>query len=125
MKGISVSQGIAIGRALVLKNTAPGITGITLQTKEDVQQEIEKFERAVTSAVADVETIKTLLPENDNAIGVLEIHIELLQDEQISIDILEKIRTEHKNANDAIIEVIDKAAEIFRNMDDQYFRARE
>jgi phosphoenolpyruvate-protein phosphotransferase (PTS system enzyme I) len=125
MKGISVSQGIAIGRALVLKNTAPGITGITLQTKEDVQHEIEKFERAVMSAVADAETIKTSLPENDNAIGVLEIHIELLQDEQLSTDVLEKIRTEHKNANDAIIEVIDKAGEIFRNMDDEYFRARE
>src|SRR5664279_3088638 len=117
MKGIGVSQGIAIGRALVLKHMAPVITGITLQTKEDIQQEIQKFEQAVIAAVADVETIKTTLPENDNAIEILEIQIELLQDEQISTDVLEKIRTEHKNANDAVIEVIDNAAETFRNMD--------
>jgi phosphotransferase system enzyme I (PtsI) len=117
MKGIGASPGIAIGKALVIKKQANFVTGIPLETSDDVRREIQKFELAVTSATEEI-----------RAIGgnqeFLEIQIELLQDEQIRADVVGKITADNKNANDAVIEVIEQALETFRNLKDEYFSAR-
>jgi phosphoenolpyruvate-protein phosphotransferase (PTS system enzyme I) len=117
MKGIGASPGIAIGKALVIKKQVNFITGIALQTSEDIPREIQKFEQAVTSATEEIRGI-------DGNREILEIQIELLQDEQIREDVVEKITTDKKNANDAVIKVILQAVETFRNMSDEYFSAR-
>jgi phosphotransferase system enzyme I (PtsI) len=124
MKGIGASPGIAIGKALVLKKQAPVITGIVLKTGGDVQREIQEFERAVRSAAEEAGSIKRSLHDNDGGLEVLETQIELLQDEQIREDVIGKITTDRKNANDAVIEVIDHAVETLRNLKDEYFSAR-
>src|SRR5580698_9680462 len=117
MKGIGASPGIAIGKALVIKKQANFVTGIPLETSDDVRREIQKFELAVTSATEEI-----------RAIGgnqeFLEIQIGLLQDEQIRADVVGKITADNKNANDAVIEVIEQALETFRNLKDEYFSAR-
>src|SRR5580698_7078574 len=117
MKGIGASPGIAIGKALVIKKQANVVTGVPLDTGDDVRREIQKFELAVTSATEEI-----------RAIGgnqeFLEIQIELLLDEQIREDVIGKITADNKNANDAVIEVIEQALETFRNLNDEYFSAR-
>src|ERR1700683_464651 len=117
MKGIGASPGIAIGKALVIKKQVNSVTGKPLQTDEDVQQEIQKFEQAVTSAAEEIRAI-------DGNREILEIQIELLLDEQIRADVAGKITAENKNANDAVIEVIEQALEMFRNLNDEYFSQR-
>jgi phosphoenolpyruvate-protein phosphotransferase (PTS system enzyme I) len=124
MKGIGASPGIAIGKALVIKKQVRFVTGITLQTGSEVQQEIQEFEGAVRSAVDEIGAIKASLAEGEGGIEFLEIQIELLQDEQIREDVIGKIATGNKNANDAVIEVIEQAVETFRAMNDDYFSAR-
>jgi phosphotransferase system enzyme I (PtsI) len=124
MKGIGASPGIAIGKALVIKKQEPTVTGIALQSRDDVQQEIEKFEQAVRSAAEEIRAIKTSLPDDDSSLEILEIQIELLLDEQIREDVVRKITADNKNASDSVIEVIDQALETFRNMSDEYFSAR-
>jgi phosphotransferase system enzyme I (PtsI) len=124
MKGIGASPGIAIGKALVIKKHTPFVTGITLQTGSEVQREIQEFERAVRSATEEIGAIRASLPDHDGGLEILEIQLELLQDEQIREDVVGKIIAEKKNANDAVIEVIDHAMETFRNMNDDYFGAR-
>jgi phosphotransferase system enzyme I (PtsI) len=117
MKGIGASPGIAIGKALVIKKQVNSVTGKPLQTGEDVQQEIQKFEQAVTSAAEEIRAI-------DGNREILEIQIELVLDEQIRADVVGKITADNKNANDAVIEVIEQALETFRNLNDEYFSAR-
>src|SRR5579871_2702657 len=123
MKGIGASPGIAIGKALVLNKQRPLATGVILQTGE-VQREVQQFEQAVRSAAEEIEAIKTSLSGNDGSLEILEIQIELISDEQIREDVITKITTENKNANDAVIEVIDHALETFGNLNDEYFSAR-
>ncbi len=124
MKGIGASPGFAIGRALVIKKQEVLVTGKRLQTEEEVRREIEKFEQAIHSAVREMESIKAEISIEDSGLNVFDIQIELMQDEQIRADTIEKINSDHKNANDALIEVIDGAVETFRNMNDEYFSAR-
>ncbi|HMH22190.1 MAG TPA: phosphoenolpyruvate--protein phosphotransferase [Puia sp.] len=125
MKGIGVSPGIAIGRAQVLKKQEILVTGIGLRSEEEVQQEIKKFEDAVKAAVGEVEALKATLPDDDPGLDILEIQTELLQDEQIGVDVTKKITIEKRCANDAVIEVIEIARDVFQNMNDEYFSARE
>jgi len=126
IKGIGASPGIAIGRALVIKKQVAEVTGAALRDEDEIQSEIAKFKKAVQSSVDEVEVIKhnLLAAGDESAAEILETQIELLQDEQIKDDVIEKIAAEKKNANDAVIEVIDGAVEIFSTMKDEYFSAR-
>ncbi len=126
MRGIGVSPGIAIGKAFVLKRREAALTGILLQSPEEITQEIERLYLAIANAVDDIETIKSNGQANihDDELAVLETHIELLTDPQIRADVIEKIETEKKNTSDALIEVIGNFVLVFESMDDEYMRAR-
>jgi phosphoenolpyruvate-protein phosphotransferase (PTS system enzyme I) len=126
MFGIGVSPGISIGQAHVIKKIAAVSSGIILDTFEAKKIEIEKFNTAVKSAVNEVEGIKTNKHLNlkSEDIEILDTQIEFLNDPQIKSDVLDKINNENKTANDAVIDVIVAAVLMFKNLDDEYFRAR-
>jgi phosphotransferase system enzyme I (PtsI) len=126
MKGIGVSPGISIGRAFVLKKSGPVLTGILLNYEAEILIEIEKFDKAVNLAVGEIEAIKQneVLMLTDDDIAILETQIEFSGDPQVREDVVEKISGERKNANDALIEVINSMVELFKNMDDEYMQAR-
>jgi len=124
MNGIGASPGIAIGKARVLEKKTSGPSGIVLQNQAEVQRELQRFDEAVSSAVAEVNRIRASLAVHDHTLEILDIQIELLQDEQIKTDVADKIAVENKTAGDAVMEVIAVAVETFRNMEDEYFSAR-
>jgi phosphotransferase system enzyme I (PtsI) len=126
MKGIGVSPGISIGMAFVLKKSGAVLTGILLNDEAEALVEIEKFDKAVNLAINEIEAIKQDegLMLTDDDIAILETQIEFSGDPQIREDVVEKISLERKNASDALIEVIDSMVELFKNMADEYMRAR-
>jgi phosphotransferase system enzyme I (PtsI) len=126
INGIAASPGIAIGSAYVLTKNKITSTGKVLQSESDINSEIEKFTKAIDASVNDIETVKnnTSLNLNEDEADVLEAHIELLTDPQLHDDVIEKINTEKKTAADAVIEVIDKFIQVFKNMNDAYMSDR-
>jgi phosphoenolpyruvate-protein phosphotransferase (PTS system enzyme I) len=126
MTGIGVSPGISIGRAFIIEKDEAVISGILLENEEATGLEIDKFNKAVIDSVEEVESIKGNkdISLNNMDIEFLEMQIEFLNDPQIKSDVLEKIKKEHKTANDAIIEVIDIAVQMIKNLDDEYLRTR-
>jgi len=126
ISGIGVSPGIAIGKARVIKKQAVVLTGTLLLNDREITIAIEKFDKAVAVSVTEVETMMAShdASQGSEGIEILEAHIELLGDPQIREDVVEKIQTERKNVNDAVIEVIQAAVEIFKSMDDDYMSAR-
>jgi len=126
INGIGVSPGIAIGKARVIKKQEAAFTGIVLLNDADVMIEIEKFRTAVAISITEVEAmIGNYDPsQGTDGMDILEAHIELLDDPQIREDVTEKIATERKNVNDAVIEVIQNAVAMFKSMDDEYMSAR-
>ncbi|NHA04601.1 phosphoenolpyruvate--protein phosphotransferase [Mucilaginibacter sp. HC2] len=126
INGIGVSSGIAIGKAHLLKKQEAALSGVVLANDADITIEIEKFNNAVIISVQEIETLISSYDQSQGKEGleILETHIELLTDPQISEDVTEKISKEKKNANDAVIEVIRAAVDLFKNMDDEYLSAR-
>jgi phosphotransferase system enzyme I (PtsI) len=126
MKGIGVSPGISIGKAFVIKRREAVLTGILLKNEAEILREIERFDLAVSHAASEIESIKAdaQLLLQDEELAILEIQVELLTDPQIKADVTQKIETNKKNANDALIEVIGNFVRLFESMDDEYMRAR-
>jgi phosphotransferase system enzyme I (PtsI) len=124
IKGIAASAGISIGTAFVINQNEIPSTGVLLNNETDIIKEIEKFKTAVQTSVDEIESIKNNTLLKNEEIEILETHIEFLTDPQISDDVIEKIKNEKKNANDAVIEVIDDAVEMFDEMKDEYMSAR-
>ncbi|WP_184545576.1 phosphoenolpyruvate--protein phosphotransferase [Mucilaginibacter sp. FT3.2] len=124
--GIGVSAGIAIGRAYLLKKQETALTGLTITDEAAIATEIEKFDKAVELSLIEVNILIDSYHEANGSEGleILEAHIELLSDPQIKEDVAEKIFAEKKNVNDAVIEVIADAVTMFKNMEDEYMRAR-
>jgi len=126
INGIGVSPGVSIGKARVIKKHEALITGVLLDSDESIHFEIEKFDNAVQLSLDEIEMIKSnadiSIPVE--SIEILETHSELTSDPQIREDVVEKIKIQKKNANDAVIEVINTAIDIFKNMNDEYMRAR-
>jgi phosphotransferase system enzyme I (PtsI) len=126
IKGIGASPGISIGRACVIKKSQTDTTGILLNTPADFSAAIESFDKAVVSAINEIEAIKInpSLNLQDEDIAILETQIEFASDPQIWEDVVEIINTDKKNAGDALIEVIANMVQIFSSMEDEYMRAR-
>jgi phosphotransferase system enzyme I (PtsI) len=126
IKGVGVSPGISIGTARVIKKQEAVLTGILLNDDESSLFESEKYDQAVRISVDEIEMIKASTESSmqDESMEILETHIELISDPQIREDVIEKIKNDKKNANDALIEVISASVQLFQNMDDEYMSAR-
>lgn len=126
MKGIGVSPGISIGRAFVLRKGEHTLSGKQLNTEESVNLEIRKFDEAVKISITEVEAIiaNVEVKLQPDEIEILEVQIEFLSDPQIREDVIQKITEEHNTAHDSLLLVIQKLTDTFRNMEDEYMRAR-
>ena len=124
MKGIGVSPGIAIGKAFIIQKNEALLTGIVLNSPTEITTAIECFDLAINNAIIEVELIKNNPALSDDDLAILETQIELLSDPEIRDGVVEKIEAEHKNPNDALLEVIAGFVQVFENMDDEYMRAR-
>src|SRR5882762_812573 len=126
MKGVGVSPGISIGRALWVNKQTTTLTGVVLANEKAILEEIKKYKQAIARSIADIEELiaHTSPGLSDTAAAILDTHIELLSDPQLDSDILEKIRGEKKNAWDAVLEATKQIAQTFKNMHDEYLSAR-
>ncbi|MDB5091189.1 MAG: phosphoenolpyruvate-protein phosphotransferase [Mucilaginibacter sp.] len=124
MKGIGVSPGISIGKAFIIQKKEAVLTGILLNSTAEVTAAIERFDLAINNAINEVEIIKNNPTLSDDDLAILETQIELLSDPEIRDGVIEKIEAEHKNPNDALLEVITGFVQAFESMDDEYMRAR-
>jgi len=126
MRGIGVSPGIAVGRAVIVRKSEPILTGILLEDNSAIPAEVEKFDAAVEVSVQQILSIKRTLETGAGTEGldILETQIEFLTDPQIRSDVIKRITDDKRNVNDALIEVIRDAVQLFENLEDEYLRAR-
>jgi len=126
INGTGVSPGIAIGKAFVIKKAEAVVSGILLKDEDEIIEAVASFNTAIDLAVAEIETIiaTAKLSAVEDELAILEAQIELIGDPQIAEDVIEKIQSERKTANDALVEVIADVVQVFESMEDEYMRAR-
>lgn len=121
--GIAASQGIAIGRAVVIKETKFEIKKTSVL---NTASEKERFQSAVYKAQHELSKIRDLAKKKlgEDEAQIFDSHIMMLQDPELIGAVELKIETESQNAESAFKEIVDMFASIFDSMDDEYMRAR-
>ncbi|SEG02470.1 phosphotransferase system, enzyme I, PtsI [Caloramator fervidus] len=122
LRGIGASSGVAIGIARVIKKTSE----VEKVLIKDTQKEIERLEKAIELAKKEIEDLKVSSKENIGEKGaeIFEAHLMILEDVEFIGAIKEKINTEFINAEYAVKLTSDEFAQIFINMDNDYFKER-
>ncbi|MGL5732599.1 MAG: phosphoenolpyruvate--protein phosphotransferase [Metamycoplasmataceae bacterium] len=122
LKGISASQGIAIGKVFELKHIELNIA----KEKADPEQEIQKVETSVSASIKEIEKIKDIAAKNlgEHEAAVFDAHIQVATDPAMKDEIISLIKTEKCNAAYALEFVSSKYIEMFENMDDAYMKER-
>ncbi|MBM7871227.1 phosphotransferase system enzyme I (PtsI) [Clostridium pascui] len=122
-RGISASPGIAIGRALLLKENK---YEILKKIVNDSKKEKQRLENAVTKAK---EELKITIENAEKKLGkekveIFEAHLLMLDDPEFIGVIISKILYENVNAEYAVKVTSEDIAAIFETLDDRYMKER-
>ncbi|MGL5591922.1 MAG: phosphoenolpyruvate--protein phosphotransferase [Metamycoplasmataceae bacterium] len=122
LKGISASQGIAIGKVFELKHIELNIK----KESADPEKEIQIVESSINSSIKEIEKIKDIAVKNlgEHEAAVFDAHIQVATDPALKEEILSLIKSEKCNASYALDLVSKKYIEMFENMDDAYMKER-
>jgi len=125
IKGISASDGIAIGKAFVLEQTDL-IVGRWIVPPEAVKSEVTRFKKALESTRQEMMSMRQHLLKilGKSHARLLEAYLLILDDPLINKDVIKRISSQNVNAEYALSEAIEQAVRILEKAPDEYFRER-
>ncbi len=119
VKGIPVSPGIAIGEAFVIGRED---VRIEKASTRGADAEVARYEAARTAAAGQIRAFGAAAgPEGQ---GILEAHVQLVEDSVVRREIEQRIRSEATTAEYAVSTAYGARAEKMRKMADEYFASR-
>lgn len=124
LKGIAASDGTVCGQ--VYRLVEPDLT-VERRTITHLDNEINRFHRALEAAVSDIETIKTRATKNLGADSaqVFSAHITMLQDPELIMAVEHDVREHHVNAEAALQTVAQSYEQSLLNLkDNPYMQER-
>jgi phosphotransferase system enzyme I (PtsI) len=124
-KGIGVSPGIAIGRAVILERREAQVFRVPIRD-EEVESEINRFNEALDKTKAQLSDLKQKVSRSmgDEYAQIFEAHAMMVSDPSFSDRVIQKIEAEQVNAEWAMAEVQEELEARFLSFDDTYLRER-
>jgi phosphoenolpyruvate-protein phosphotransferase (PTS system enzyme I) len=128
--GLTVSRGIAIGRAVIVASSRVDVAHYFVKT-DQVEAEILRLRGARDAVSAEIEKVQLSLDDmgpNDahpELSALLDVHLMLLQDEQLTSGVKHWIVERHYNAEWALTAQLEIIARQFDEMEDPYLRERK
>ena len=128
--GLAVSRGIAIGRAVIVASSRIDVAHYFVKP-DQVEAEIQRLRRARNGVVEEIEKVQASLDElgsqdaHPELSALLDVHLMLLQDEQLTSGVKHWITERHYNAEWALTTQLEVIARQFDEMEDPYLRERK
>ncbi len=121
--GKSVFGGIAIGRLSVYRKDDSQVKRVHI---DDPEAEIARYHEAKETAIEQLGVLyeKALKEVGEDGAGVFEAHQMMLEDGDYIDSVENIIRSESVNAEYAVAQTGDNFAQMFLDMEDEYFRGR-
>src|SRR5438874_1811034 len=124
-KGIGVSPGIAIGRAVIIEKRITSIYRVPIR-EEEVDGEVTRFLEALEKTKDELLDLKAKVSRSmgDEYASIFEAHAMIVGDASFADRVVQKIEHEQVNAEWALSEVDEELQARFQSFDDQYLRER-
>ncbi len=126
LSGISVSRGIAIGEAAVLRREQLDISEYVIPSPL-VEEEVARFRAALSRARRQLRAIRDEIPPEapPEVVALVDTHLVMFDDQMLRDGPIEIIRNRRCNAEWALKVQRDLLVQVFEQMDDPYLRARK
>ncbi|MGE0351180.1 phosphoenolpyruvate--protein phosphotransferase [Hydrogenophaga sp.] len=128
--GLAVSRGIAIGRAVIVASSRVDVAHYFIPV-DQIESEIERLRQARNAVAEEITKVQHSLHDlgpNDahpELTALLDVHLMLLQDEQLTSGVKHWIIDRHYNAEWALTTQLEVIARQFDEMEDPYLRERK
>src|SRR5438034_4619763 len=124
-KGIGVSPGIAIGRAVIIERREASVFRVPIR-EEEVASEVTRFLEALDSTRDQLLELKQKVSRSmgDEYASIFEAHAMMVRDPSFTDKVIQKIESEQVNAEWALAEVQEELQARFQSFDDEYIRER-
>ncbi len=124
--GLAVSRGIAIGRAVLVASSRADVAHYFIEP-DKVREEVRRVRKARDAVVDEITRVQRELPKDapPELAALLDVHLMLLQDEQLSSGVKHWIEERHYNAEWAVTTQYEAFARQFDEMEDPYLRERK
>ncbi|MBU3192119.1 phosphoenolpyruvate--protein phosphotransferase [Clostridium bowmanii] len=123
MKGIGVSPGIVIGKALLKEEKK-----IIIEKKSIIncEEEIERYKSAMDNSKSEIQDIynNVLKSMGEKEATIFEAHLMILEDPEMLEQIEKKIKDDKVNAEWALKEISETFIAMFDAMDNEYMKER-
>ncbi len=122
-KGKKIFNGVAMGK---IKFYSKVQNQIVRKKVEDIQAEFSRYEEAKRIALEQLEALhgKAIREVGEANAEIFEVHAMMLEDEDYNESVRNIITSQGVNAEYAVGVTGDNFAEMFSDMDDEYFKAR-
>ena len=124
-KGIAASPGIAMGKAYILEKEEYCILEYKIK-KEEVEQELKRFETAVKNSKKDLGKIKKRVEEKmgEKEAYIFQAHLYILEDPLFIQDITRRIKRQKLNAETAVKRTLEVFEAKFASARAEFVRRR-
>jgi phosphoenolpyruvate-protein phosphotransferase (PTS system enzyme I) len=124
-KGIGVSPGIAIGRAVIVEKRVAAVYRVPIR-EEDVAGEVTRFLESLEKTKADLGELKQKVSRSmgEEFASIFEAHAMIVSDPSFADKVIQKIESEQVNAEWALSEVQEEYEARFQSFEDEYLRER-
>ena len=124
--GLAVSRGIAIGRAVLVASSRADVAHYFIEP-DKTAAEVQRVRTARDAVVEEITRVQRELPKDapPELAALLDVHLMLLQDEQLSSGVKHWIHDRHYNAEWAVTTQYEAFARQFDEMEDPYLRERK
>lgn len=124
-RGVSVSEGVAVGRVLRLHDGAPSLFRVVLRPSE-IDVEVARLHTALSVAREQIIDIKERAERELGAehAYIFDAHLAMVEDRKLIEDTELCVRAERVNAEWAVKVVTDRVLAVYAAITDDYLRAR-
>ncbi|HEX9162783.1 MAG TPA: phosphoenolpyruvate--protein phosphotransferase [Thermoanaerobaculia bacterium] len=124
-KGIGVSPGIAIGRAVIVEKRIASVYRVPIRD-EDVPGEVTRFMESLEKTRDELLELKQKVSRSmgEEFASIFEAHAMMVSDPAFADKVIQKIESEQVNAEWALSEVQEEFQARFASFDDHYLRER-
>ena len=125
LKGIPVSEGIAIGRAWILESPWDEVVAYSLK-RNQVKKEVKRYLSVLKEVEQQLKECRNRVRREigEEEANIFESHLSILNDLFFQKEIPESIQNQEKNVEWLLKEGVDRWSQSFHKMESDYFRHR-